>query len=322
MRFTGFYLLLTLLSYSLAHGQQDSLKSRSAGDTISNSQSVFYAPLNDSLAATDHEQFMADSIAMFYLIPDPSRDDQFIANLYKYKLTAVNVLFSGLKKQTEAFKTGKVRPAGEQWVIIVIICLVIYTAFLNVFLGKDLENVLRSFYSNHALSMSDREGGLINSQAFIGLFLLFCFSLGLVLYQLTVYYDASYAIGRFRLFIILSVLISVLFAFKFLMLKLIGMIFDFNHLVSEYISILNLTYFNVAFILLASTACLGLLSSRFIPATLSITAVVILIIFLWQYLRNSLNIIANLRFHKFYLFIYLCALEICPILILVKALNI
>ena len=234
----------------------------------------------------------------------------------------MNVPFFGLKKQTEAFKTGKVRPAGEQWVIIVIICLVIYTAFLNVFLGKDLENMLRSFYSNHALSMSDREGGPINSQAFIGLFLLFCFSLGLVLYQLTVYYDVSYAIGRFRLFIILSVLISVLFAFKFLMLKLIGMIFDFNHLVSEYISILNLTYFNVAFVLLASTACLSLLSSRFIPATLTVTLVVIVIIFLWQYLRNSLTIIANLRLHKFYLFIYLCALEICPILILVKALNI
>ncbi|MES2429170.1 MAG: DUF4271 domain-containing protein, partial [Bacteroidota bacterium] len=30
----------------------------------------------------------------------------------------------------------------------------------------------------------------------------------------------------------------------------------------------------------------------------------------------------NFRFHKFYLFIYLCALEICPILILIKALNI
>jgi len=190
------------------------------------------------------------------------------------------------------------------------------------FLGKDIKNVLQSFYSNHALSMSDREGNLINSQAFIGLFLLFCLSVGLVLYQLTVYYNVYYRISGFRLFISLSVLISVLFTFKFLLLKLLGIIFDFNQLVSDYISILNLTYFNIAFILLGGTTCLGLLSSRFIPVSLTVTLIIIVIIFIWQYLRNSLNIISNLRFHKFYLFIYLCALEFCPILILIKALDI
>ena len=322
MRFIGFYLLFTLLSCSCAYARQDSLKTRSTSDTISNFPAVFYAPLDDSLATTNHEQFMADSIAMFYLIPDPSREDQFISNLYKYNLTGINDPFYGSIKQREAFGTGKVRPAGERWVIVVIVCLVIYTALLNVFLGKDIKNVLQSFYSNHALSMSDREGSLINSQAFIGLFLLFCLSLGLVLYQLTVYYNVYYRISGFRLFISLSVLISVLFAFKFVLLKLLGIIFDFNQLVSDYISILNLTYFNIAFILLGGTTCLGLLSSRFIPVSLTVTLIIIVIIFIWQYLRNSLNIISNLRFHKFYLFIYLCALEFCPILILIKALDI
>src|SRR6202000_692870 len=105
-------------------------------------------------------------------------------------------------------------------------------------------------------------------------------------------------------------------ALKFLMLKFIGFIFDIHQIVNQYIAILNLTYFNIAFVLLSLTICLSLLTRPLIPYLLIFTLALVVIIFAWQYVRNSVNIISNFRFHKFYLFIYLCALEICPILIL------
>jgi len=197
----------------------------------------------------------------------------------------------------------------------------IYTALLNLFLGNDIKSVLQSFYDKHALSHVDKEGGLINSWAFIGLFILFSFTFGLVLYQLTVYYNAYHSMSNFQLFMTLSVVIGVLFALKFLMLKFIGFIFDISRLVSQYIAILNLTYFNIAFVLLAVSICFSLLANQFIPYLLIATVVLIAVIFTWQYVRNSVTIISNYQFHKFYLFIYLCALEICPILILIKALT-
>jgi len=64
------------------------------------------------------------------------------------------------------------------------------------------------------------------------------------------------------------------------------------------------------------------LQQQYIPYLKFFTALAITVIFAWQYLRNSVNIISSFRFHKFYLFIYLCALEICPVLILIKALDI
>ena len=107
-----------------------------------------------------------------------------------------------------------------------------------------------------------------------------------------------------------------------MVLQFIGFVFDVNKVVGEYISILYLTYFNIAFVFLPLTLCFCLLSAQFAPYILIVAFILVVVIFIWQYLRSSVNIISNFRFHKFYLFIYLCALEICPILILIKALNI
>jgi hypothetical protein len=75
-------------------------------------------------------------------------------------------------------------------------------------------------------------------------------------------------------------------------------------------------------VFLCVTICFSLLAARFIPVLFIFAIGLSGIIFVWQYIRNSLNIISDFRFHKFYLFIYLCALEICPVLILIKAIDI
>jgi len=277
-------------------------------------------PDSAAIAKEKYEQFIADSLAMILLKPDSLRKSQFMLSMEKNPFDDIKSFLHIPLKADDQLHTGVVRVYRNPWLIAIIICLLIYTALLNIFLGKDIKMVIQSFYSKQ--TQVDKEGGMINSWAFIGLFVLFSLTFGLVLYQLTIYYKVTLPVNGFRRFISISVFISLLFALKFFILKFIGFIFDVNKVVSEYIAILNLTYFNIAFVLLSVATCLSLISSRYIPGLLIFTMALIAIIFAWQYLRNSVNIISNIRFHKFYLFIYLCALEICPILILIKALNI
>ena len=279
----------------------------------------------DSVAAViakqNREQIIADSLGMLLLKPDSLRENKFLAAMHKTPLANIESLLNIPRAPANELSTGSIRHYRNPWLIITVIGLLIYMGLLNIVLGNDIKIVVQSFYNKQALSQMDKEGGVINLRAFIGLFILFSFTFGLFLYQLTVFYGASYSLGGFRLFIFLSVLTAILFALKFLVLKFIGFVFDVGKVVSEYIAILNLTYFNIAFVLLAVGVCFSLISSVYIQGLLFFTEVTIVIIFAWQYLRNSVNIISNIRFHKFYLFIYLCALEICPILILIKALN-
>lgn len=323
MRVTLFCLLV-LSGY--AHGaivQQDSLSHLPLQRQNTFAARFAGPPDSATIAAQNRGQFIADSIAMIYLKPDPARPDQFLKELLKGDILSLDAL-AHLSAKKSVLRTGQLRKLRDPWVLEVIIGLLIYTGLLNFFLRADIQSIMQTFYSKRAASPIDKEGGVVNFWAFIGLFLLFTLSSSLVLSQLSAYYHyhASYSVSGLQLFISLSIIISLLFALKFFLLKFIGFIFDVNKQVSQYITVLNLTYFNIAFVLLFVAICFSLMANRFIPYLLSFTLLSIAVIFAWQYLRNSVNIISNFRFHKFYLFVYLCALEICPVLILIKALNI
>ena len=278
--------------------------------------------LPDSEAKASRQQYLADSISMCYLTPDSTRKSQLWEKAWRTDLYQVLEQPAVSSIKTVAVKSGIPRNSRPAWVVMVLIGLLFYIGLLNVFLRGDIRRVLQSFYDKNALSKTDKETGLINSWAFLGLFILFCLTTGLVIFLVTQYYGIDYGISGFQLFITLAFCTAGLLVLKFLLLKMLGYIFEAGTAVSEYLAILNLTYFNVAFVLLCMAICFSLLASRFIPLLLTTTLVLIGVIFLWQYIRNSLSIISDFRFQKFYLFVYLCALEICPILILLKALNV
>ncbi|MCJ8210398.1 DUF4271 domain-containing protein [Mucilaginibacter sp. RS28] len=281
--------------------------------------------LLDSVARAEQLRMkrLGDSVAMQYFNkPDSLRPDKFYELMLQTQTYKDYGFLSMPESKRSKKSAGHYRPTRDPWIIIIIFGLVIYSALLNRAASKDILNVMMSFYSKRILSQVSKEDSLLASWSFVGLFLLFGLTFGLFLYQVTSYYEIFYSISGAQLFISLSVLIIIVFAVKLLLLRFIGFIFDVGKIVSEYITVLYLTYFNIAFVFLPVTVCFSLLAAQYIPYLLFTALGLVVVIFIWQYLRSSLNIISNFRFPKFYLIIYLCALEICPILILIKALNI
>jgi len=291
-------------------------------DTVAQNHLPFLDSVAQALQA--RQAFVSDSLASVYIRPaDPGRHSLLVDSLFKkYLYKGSNNFLDVAKSTTGILREGHSRQTRDQWVIVVIIALVLYTATLNRIMSKDFQNVWQSFYSKRMQSQVSKEDNVINSWTFIGLFLLFGLTSGLILYQLAQHYHVYYSISGVRLFVSLSLIILILFAVKFVIVKFLGYVFNINKLVSEYLSVLYLTYFNIAFVFLPVAVCFSLVPDPLIPYISAIALVLIVIIFMWQYLRSSVNIISSIVFHKFYLFVYLCALEICPILILIKALNI
>jgi hypothetical protein len=326
MRLAPWCFLLFLFFSSAVFAQQDSVAGNP--ETLTQQTKPVYKKersLLDSVAEAMQSRrlFVADSIAMRYIhAPDSATTSEFADSLLKHSLYKGYGFLDIPLKSKDKVRDGHSRPLRDPWIIGIIIGLLLYTAILNIALNKDVTFVLQSFYSKRVLSQTGKEESLVSPWAYLGLFLLFCLTLGVFLYQLAAYKGIYYIVAGSRLFISLTVIIMALFALKFLILKLLGFVFDINRLVSEYLNILHLTYFNIAFIFLPVIICFSLLGSQYVPALLTLTLIIVVVIFIWQYLRSSVNIISTFRFHKFYLFTYLCALEICPILILIKALNI
>ncbi|GAA4324861.1 hypothetical protein GCM10023149_26790 [Mucilaginibacter gynuensis] len=282
-------------------------------------------PFLDSVAQANRlqEKRISDSLALVFIqTPDPARKNQYVDSL----LHSTNRNIWGIEETSEKAKRylgiGHPRKHRDSWVIAVITGLLLYTAFLKLSLPKDVSKVFQSFYNKQILSQVDKENGLLSFWAFTGLFLLFSTTVGFLLYELSVYNEVYYSVSGFRLFTSITVAVLALFAVKFMILKFLGFIFDIGNLVDQYVTLLYFTYFNVAFVLLPVVVCLVLVSIHLVPVILLIALLASGAILVWLYLRNSVNIISNFRFPKFYLILYLCALEICPILVLLKALDI
>jgi hypothetical protein len=322
MRFILFCFLSILINCFAVRAQTDSAKSRRyASERLIKAQ-IMNAVMQDSITRLNREAFLDDSVAKAFIFPDSLREDQFITGLLRYNLSDL-LSTQGLNFGHKTYaRSGILRVQRETWVIAALIGLLIYTGLLNFFFSSDIKNVIQSFYKKNARSQSDKDGVQVGWWAVIGLFILFSMAFGLVLYQYTLYKNMYHSISGFQLFISLSVLVSLLFVVKYLVLRFLGFIFDIGKLVGQYIAILNLTYFNIGFLLLGTSICFSMLSAQYLGLLLNFTLLAIAVIFAWQYVLNSVSIISNFRFHKFYLFVYLCALEICPILILIKALDI
>ncbi|WDF56232.1 DUF4271 domain-containing protein [Mucilaginibacter sp. KACC 22063] len=266
--------------------------------------------------------YIADSIAKQYIkAPNPNRPNKFVDLMLKTQVYHGNFMQMP-SSQRSILREGHYRRKRDPQIIIIIIALITYSALLNRAVSKDIFNVMQAFYDKRILSQLSKEDALLSSWSFVGMFLLFGLTFGLFLYQVSAFYEIFYAISGIRLFLFLTLLIIILFAVKLLILRFIGFVFNIGKVVGEYITTLYLTYFNIAFVFLPVSVCFSLLAAKYIPYMLTVALLIAAIIFIWQYLRSSISIISNFQFPKFYLFIYLCALEICPILILLKALNI
>ena len=267
------------------------------------------------------ETRISTGIAMQVLkYPDPGRPNQFIQNVIKvYAFKPYYFNNPALKKAI--LRTGKLRYTRDVWPLWVIIALVVYTAILNRVIRNDIYLLVTTFYNRRSLVKASREDSFLNSWAFIFLFILFGLTIGLFIYQLTAWYGIKYPISGFGLFMLFSVAVIALFILKILSIRFLGFIFDIKRFLRDYISVLYLTYFNIAFLFLPVVVGFSLLSSAYIPHLIVFAVCLASLIFLIQYVRTAIKIISNIRFQKIYLFIYLCALEICPILILIKALD-
>lgn len=319
MRAIALAILLMLTALTGLRAQQDSAQVAYTDSTADNRPHRMAFLDSVAQASANREQFVQDSLATMYIMPDPKRPSELVSLLqqtaYKGK-TFLDIPY--ISKKNTGY--GRTRSSRDPWIIVMIIAILLYTALLNFALGGDVKSIFQSFYSTRSAQV-EKDDRQISTWAFIGLFLLFCATFGLFLYMLASYNNKYYSVSGMQLFGALSLMVLSLTALKFIVLRVIGFLFDINAVVGEYITTLSLTYFNIAFVFLPVIVCFSLISAQFIPVVLWVAAILVVVILVWIYIRSSVSIISNFRFHKFYLFIYLCALEICPVLVLVKVLN-
>lgn len=288
------------------------------------------AALSDSLtnvspdSQRDSLKRIADSLTFFWIkAPDPNRKNQFRDSLMKHYQVYDLDFESWAKKFVKpkaGLPNGQVRKTGETWILWVVLILIAGFAVLRIYFQKEIALIITSFYDNRLLNQSGITS-FLDTWPFVLLYLLFGLTIGMYLFLAGRFFQLDYAIDGFQWYLLLSFAIMVLFSLKIYFLRLLGFLLEINKLIKLYSSILYLSYFHAAILFLPLIFAFSLSPASYSEAFIYIGLAATALLLTYQAIRLSLQVLNQYSFSKFYLFIYFCALEICPILMLVKALR-
>lgn len=274
------------------------------------------------------QKVVTDSIIRHtWILPDSLLSSTIlIDSIMKSKLTPLKAgepwyaIYTKAKKES-LYKKGKPLPKGEAWILGFIAFLLIVFAILKRYFSRQLYSIIEAFFSNRVLNNLNKEDNLFTSWPFLLLFVQFGFTIGMFFYLVTQYYQLTYGAGGFKFFLTISVAIIVLFTLKVVFLKLLGFFFNVQKAVHEYITMLYLSYFNISLLFIPLVIAFALSSVKYGLHYIVISSILFGLVLIFQFFRAGVNILSHYRLSKVYLFLYFCALEICPILILIKAVG-
>lgn len=228
-------------------------------------------------------------------------------------------------KMDKLKKTRNASPLIEKWnrpawLVGMLLLILISVGLVRIFFYPAFLNIFYGYFNERVLAQISKEDNVLTSWPYIFLYIIFSFSLGLFV---VLYFGAK----EDTLFLTLdnfgriSLVIGFLFAAKFLLIRIISIIFEAKRIARDYITVLYIVYFNSLLILIPILILGVFLPFKYLDVLALILIVSTILLFSYRIIRTGFSLLGNLKFSIFYLILYLCALEIAPILILVKSLN-
>lgn len=212
----------------------------------------------------------------------------------------------------------RIRKLEHQWIVFTLLFVVLlYTIIKNIY-DKTLGVIFQAYWNDRAISQFTRDDNFFKLRNSVLYFVLFALVYGLLLKYVFNYFDVVLSYKEFEEYVFICILIALFYLAKFVLLKLTGFIFSMQRLISGYLSILSVSNFVYSIIIIPLLLFYQFSDTSIQPLLLAIILILFCFNTVYKYLRTGSFVINNFQFPKFYLFLYLCTLEIMPLLIVYK----
>jgi hypothetical protein len=206
---------------------------------------------------------------------------------------------------------------SSDWIFMVILTGFLLLTITRFYYEKRLGLLTSAVFSRTSANLLIRESHVMRHQSFIYLIIIYLISITLLLYQSFRYFDPGAAASwqDALLYLEITGAFIAFFIIKITLIRLTGFIFKNPDTASEYIQ--NIFIFNLfgGIILLPLLLMIGFGSARaFLYAAFGIMALLMIL----RFIRGFFIGLSDHKFSLFHLFLYLCTLEILPVLIIAK----
>ena len=208
----------------------------------------------------------------------------------------------------------------NDWLSIFLIFSVVIIGILRISSMKFLRELFNSAFYSQAATKMYSSVNIRNSKPSFVLSFLFFVNTGLFIFEALVFYRATiFGQEGFSLLLIVWSVIVGYDVIKGFLYRMTGFVFDTSFLTGEYLfnaAMLSKVY---AIVLLPIISVIPYVNIWMIPNLIKIGVGIFIALYIWQLFRG-LKIFFQNTFSGFYMFLYFCALEILPLVILYKIL--
>jgi len=152
--------------------------------------------------------------------------------------------------------------------------------------------------------------------------ILFVISTGLFLSFVADYYNIVPGMNRWLLLFYCCVLLATIYIGKFILLKMVGWMFNIRSATDTYIFIVFLVNKMLGIYLLPALLFMAFAKGQFLTILMTLTYFFIVILFIYRFIIAYRPVRNEIKLSRFHFFIYLCAFEIAPLLLIYKVLLI
>lgn len=227
-------------------------------------------------------------------------------------------LFTGHLQRPRLIKPEYGNMYQPDWIPVLLMFCFVLQAWVMFYYRKRIQQVILSPFSRRYMNQLVREGNLFNERLSVALGVVYFITLGLLIYETNVLifegkipqYFSSFA------FYLIIILVLILYWFaKILMISILGVVFKTPATTTMYLQnvlIVNISTGLVLLPLIVFVIYLKSFSFLYISLTIFILSFVFLLV------RGFFIGLTLTKFSYVFLFVYLCSLEILPLIIMVK----
>ncbi len=214
---------------------------------------------------------------------------------------------------------SKAEKYQDDWIFILIIVGFALLAFVQVFYNRRLKMIFQAVYARHYASQLVREGNIFNERISIFLFLIYLISFSIFLFEAFKIFSINTGFMPDYIFYMeLLASIFLIWIVKVILIQLSGIIFTTRQRSFEYL--LNIYMINLViglFLICILLPMIYLNGKLFFYIGLGF----LLFMFIFKLIKGVAIGFSYTKFSRFHLFLYLCTLEILPLVLLVKFLS-
>ncbi len=233
------------------------------------------------------------------------------ANTEKSKPTVSPSVVPSSKKKIQ--KPADTRSGFLFWSLLaMMILLALFVTLYRSLIGK----IYRAFTNENILKLLQREQAGFISLSYLFLYLLFFISGGVFIFQVAYHYELiSFDFNNLAYCIIG---LCGFFMLKHMILKILEFIFPIKKEVKLYNFTILIFSIILGILLVPSNIFIAFVQDSYTYIGLTFGFLTVIAIYLFRYLRGIFIASKFLAFHKFHFFMYICAVEIAPLIILAK----